>query len=143
MSAITDSRQATLAAIRSREHPHCVVCGRAHPHGLHVDFEVLPDGSVAAEFPCEEPFEGYPGIIHGGVLSALADGAMLHCLFAQGRRAVTANLSVQFRHPVEVGVPATVRARLLEQTDALYTLSAEIVQAGQVKARATGRFWAR
>jgi uncharacterized protein (TIGR00369 family) len=106
-----------------------------------VRFEALPDGSTRGSFDCQKSFEGFPGIIHGGVLSALADCAMLHCLFARGQSALTVELSVQFRHPVRVGQRATVQARLVEQSRSLYTLTADIVQGGQVKVRAMGRFF--
>ena len=96
-----------------------MVCSPANPQGLQVRFEVLANGSTQVRFACENAYEGYPGIIHGGVLSALLDGAMLHCLFARNQPAVTAELSMQFRHPVEVGIPAMVLARLIEQADSL------------------------
>jgi hypothetical protein len=37
---------------------------------------------------------------------------MTHCLLAFGRTAVTAELTVKYNHPVAIGRPATVRARL-------------------------------
>jgi hypothetical protein len=143
MCAITDHELIDLQDVRAREHPDCVVCSSANPKGLQVCFEVLADGSTQGNFACGKAYEGYPGIVHGGVLSALLDGAMLHCLFAQGCRALTVDLSIQFRHAVEVGTPATVRAELLEQSGSLYLLAAEVVQSGQVRTRATGRFLAR
>jgi acyl-coenzyme A thioesterase PaaI-like protein len=132
-----------LQNVSAREHPNCVVCSQDNPQGLGVRFEVLADGSVQGDFACQGAYEGYPGIIHGGVLSALLDGAMLHCLFAIGCRAVTVDLSIQFRHPVKVRTPATVRARLLGRSDSLFTLAGEIIQGDHVKTRATGRFLAR
>jgi acyl-coenzyme A thioesterase PaaI-like protein len=141
MSAITDAGQGTLHATRSREHPDCIVCGRGNPYGLRLHFDVLADGSTEGQFDCDKAFEGYSGVIHGGVLSALVDGAMLHCLFARGEPALTVALSMQFRHPVVVGVPALVRAELLERSHSICTLAAEIVQNGRVSVRATGRFF--
>lgn len=128
--------------MQEREHPGCVVCSRHNPYGLHVLFELLDENSVQGHFDCGKTFEGYDGIIHGGVLSALVDSAMLYCLFAKDTPGVTADLAVQFRHQVSVGSPATVRARLIEQTGPVYYLKAEIIQNEQVKVRATGRFLA-
>lgn len=134
---------ATARTCAAREHLDCVVCSPANPQGLQVRFEVLADGSTQGRFACEKAYEGYPGIIHGGILSSLLDGAMLHCLFARKGPAVTVELSVQFRHPVQIGSPATVRAKIVEHIDSLYTLSGEVVQQGQLKVKATGRFLAR
>jgi acyl-coenzyme A thioesterase PaaI-like protein len=143
MSAITETSATVLGATRSREHPDCIVCSPTHPQGLQVRFEVLADGSTQGYFACDKAFEGFPGIIHGGVLSSLVDCAMLHCLFARGESALTVELSIQFRHPVEVGVPAVVCAELTEQGHSLYALAARILQQGQVKVKASARFLAK
>ncbi len=140
MSATTDSSWRQVDAVRSREHPDCIVCAPDNPHGLHVRFEVLADGSTQGCFACQKVFEGFPGVIHGGVLSALADEAMLHCLLARGVSGMTAELAMQFRHPVQTKVPATIRAELVEQSGSLYTLAATVIQGGQVKVRAKARF---
>jgi acyl-coenzyme A thioesterase PaaI-like protein len=124
-------------------HPGCFVCSPSNPRGLRVRFEPASDGSVRGRFDCERFFEGYPHIIHGGVLTALLDEAMLHCLLARDLPAVTVDLSVQFRHPVTAAGHAAVRARVVECSPPLYHLTAEVTQAGQVKTRARGRFVVR
>jgi acyl-CoA thioesterase FadM len=68
---------------------------------------------------------------------------MTHCLVALGREAVTAELTVRFRHPVATGRPATVRARLERERAPFYRLRAELVQDGVVKAAATAKFLER
>ena len=67
------------------------------PAELGLEFRVLADGSVTASFDCGESFDGYGGMLHGGVVSAIADGAMTNSLFAYGIAAVTAELNVRFR----------------------------------------------
>ena len=79
--------------ICSKVHPECVVCSIANAKGLHLKFDVLDDGSVKADFQCNKAFEGYPGILHGGVISMILDGAMGHCIFALGQTAVTVEMT--------------------------------------------------
>jgi len=129
-----------LEATRHDMHPRCVVCGRPDPAGLGLEFRVLADGSVTASFDCGESFEGYGGMLHGGVVSAIADGAMTNCLFAHGIAAVTAELNVRFRHPMVLGTPLTVTARITRRAEPLFLVEAELTQAGQLKAKATGKF---
>jgi acyl-coenzyme A thioesterase PaaI-like protein len=107
---------------------------------LQLDFVSGDDGSVAATFTCDETLEGYRGIMHGGMISSVLDGAMTHCMFAHGKTAVTAELSTRFRHPILIQQVATVSARIKRSSHPLYLLEAQIVQAGQVKATATGKF---
>lgn len=140
MSAITEPTAELLHSTRDGQHARCVVCGQPGPPGLGLAFDVGRDGSVSATFDCKAAFEGYPGMLHGGVISAIADGAMTNCLFARGVVAVTAELNVRFRHPVELGTPLTATARVIRQTRPLWILEATLTQAGQVRVKAMGKF---
>ncbi len=140
MSAITEASADLLDRTRAGLHPRCVVCGRSDPPGLGLAFRLGPGGEVVADFRPTAGYEGYGGVLHGGVISAIADGAMTNCLFAHGVAAVTAELNVRFRHPIAVGPPLTVRARIARRSEPLFVAEAELTQAGQVKATATGKF---
>jgi len=128
------------ANIRNRVHPNCVVCSLDNTKGLHLEFVSGYDGSISATFNCDEAFEGYPGFLHGGVISSILDGAMGHCIFARGQAGVTVEMATRFRHPVIIHQEASVSARIERASHPLYILEAQIVQAGQVKATATGKF---
>ena len=143
MSVTTEPAQNLLERTRQAAHPLCVVCGRSHECGLGLRFSLCEDGSVEARFECGRAFQGYEGIVHGGITSALLDGAMTNCLFAHGTVAVTGEMTVRFRHPVELGRPLVVRARIVKSKTPLYVTEAEIIQEGQVKAKATGKFMDR
>lgn len=122
-------------------HPKCVVCAASNPRGLALRFAASADGrGVEAAFECHEVFQGYIGLIHGGIVSAVLDGAMAHCLFHLGRVAHTGSLAVRFRHPIVVDRQAIVRARLERSLGRLHVLSAELEQDGQVKATASAKF---
>jgi len=129
-----------LREIRKRVHPGCVVCSEGNRQGLKLDFSVSDDGVVSADFIFDKVLEGYPGMLHGGILSAILDGAMTNCLLAHDRVAVTADFRVRFRHPVATDQAARVQARITLSRPPLYDLKAEIIQDGQVKITATGKF---
>lgn len=126
--------------VSGQAHPSCFVCSPRHLSGMGLRFIPQGDGSVAAEFSCDALYEGYEGMVHGGIISTLLDGAMTHCLFALGHVAVTADLHVRFRHPLYTGQEATVRAKMTCEASPLFVLEAQVVQAGQVKATAIGKF---
>jgi uncharacterized protein (TIGR00369 family) len=132
--------QRRLEAERHLNHPHCVVCGNTNGHGLHLDFAAAADGSVSAVFQCEESLEGYAGVVHGGMVSSLLDGAMTNCLFARGIVAVTAEITVRFQRLLRIGEPAQVRAWVTRSTPHLHFLAAEITQSGSVAATARAKF---
>ncbi len=127
-------------SIQKQAHPYCVACSLLNEKGLHLNFEADDDG-VVAHFECDRDCEGYPGILHGGIIATILDGAMGNCLFVRGQAAVTVEMTTRFRHPIYINRQATVNARLVRNADPLYLLEAEIVQDGQVKATAEGKFY--
>jgi acyl-coenzyme A thioesterase PaaI-like protein len=140
---ITESAEGRLREMRARAHPNCVVCSAANGRGLRLEFRTCEDGGVQATFDCREGYEGYPSVLHGGVVSTLLDGAMTNCLFAHGHPGVTAEITVRCRHPVRTGRTATVRAWIEHRSPRLHVLRAELTQDGQLKATARGKFMAR
>jgi len=122
-------------------HPACIACRPESAGGLGLRFG--PDGhdGVVAEFACAAAYQGYPDRVHGGVIATLLDAAMTHCLFAREIRGYTAKLNVRFHRPVEVGVPATVHARLTDARPPLYLLRGELRQGGVLRASARASFW--
>ena len=121
-------------------HPHCWVCSPDNGHGLGVEFRDDSMGGVEGTFACDEAFTGYAGLLHGGVISSLLDGAMTNCLLARGLIAVTADLQVRFHHPVQIGRVAAIRAKLKNTRNLVYILEGELLQNGVVCATAVGKF---
>jgi acyl-coenzyme A thioesterase PaaI-like protein len=142
-AAVHDAKSESRASLRTRLHPRCVVCSPDHPCGLGLCFVAGADDTVVADFELDRAVEGYEGWSHGGITSAVLDGAMTNWLFAHGLAGVTAELNVRFRHPLILEEPAQVTARLKGASHPLYELEAQITQNGQLKARATGRFMHR
>lgn len=88
----------------------------------------------------DESLQGYPRMMHGGIISLLLDAAMTHCLFDHGAAGVTARMEIKFRHPVTVEEPVQIRARIVRASPPTYQLRAEISQGERIKATATGLF---
>lgn len=95
---------------------------------------------MRARFDCGEIFQSYSGLIHGGIVSLLLDGAMTNCMFAKNKKTVTGMLTVRYKHPVAINRTAEISARLAKSVPPLYYLEAELSQDGKVLARATGKF---
>ena len=130
----------TMPDLRGQYHPDCIVCGPNCRHGLKMQIALDDQGVAVGNFNCDGLYEGYSGIMHGGVISALLDGAMTNCLFLHGRAAVTAQLVINFRHPVRLNVPAQVRAWITQGDPPVFRLQAQLVQEGEVKAAARAAF---
>jgi acyl-coenzyme A thioesterase PaaI-like protein len=129
-----------LEHVQASAHPFCFACSGSNPMGLALRYTTAEDGSVSASFLGHCALEGYPGVLHGGLVATLLDGAMTNCLFARGIQAMTAELRVRYHAEVAVADALTVRAQLESSHHGLLELRAEIQQGGQVKASAQGKF---
>ena len=134
------TRRNTITNVSNEVHPNCIVCSLANARGLHLDFVSGDDGGITATFNYDEALEGYQGVMHGGVICSILDGAMTHCMFAQGKTAVTAQMSIRFRHPILIRQMATVSAHIEKSCHPLYVVKSEIVQDSEIRATATGKF---
>ena len=107
---------------------------------MHLEFVLAKDGHVSCGFACEKSFEGYPCVLHGGIISSIVDGAMTNCLFAHEVTALTAELNVRFRSPVVTGQTAKVSAKVIRSDSPLHVVEAKITQNGKTRVTATGKF---
>ncbi|MBM3311171.1 MAG: PaaI family thioesterase [Candidatus Aminicenantes bacterium] len=85
----------------------CFACGRSNPDGLRLRMEYPAPGRCRAEFVPKRKFQGWRGLVHGGVLSTLLDEGFAHATGGpeRGREAaaVTAEMTVRFKRPARVG----------------------------------------
>ena len=97
----------------------CFICGRENPLGLKARWESdRASGEARCRLVIPEHFNGYPGVVHGGIVTALLDEAMARSVLVEGNfddLLVTARLEVTFRRPTPTGTPVTVVGRLLRR----------------------------
>jgi uncharacterized protein (TIGR00369 family) len=82
---------------------YCWICGEKNKGGLQLKFD-LDKGAktIQTSFIPTETYQGYAGIVHGGILSALLDEATAKLAFELGYNAVTAMLNVRFKNPAKI-----------------------------------------
>ena len=122
------------------DHANCIVCGFQNPLGLNLDFKRAPDGSVTALWRSTWCHQGYKGVLHGGIIATLLDGAMTHCLFQNGIRGVTCDLNIRFRKPIPCGDEILIYSRLLSTRKSLYRLESGILMRQELMAEGQARF---
>jgi len=126
-----------------RGHSHCLLCGEQNPLSARLHFIALDDGSVRATFHARKELQGYDGILHGGVICALLDAAMTHCLFHKGVQAVTGEMNIRFQESIPCHATIEARARMVSARAPLFWMEAELVTNNTIKARATAKFMKR
>jgi uncharacterized protein (TIGR00369 family) len=93
---------------------HCFVCGLENEHGLHLRFFQTEEGDVIVETIVPDHFQGYPGIVHGGIVASLVDEALgrVHMGLADDPRFMfTAKMTVNYRKPVPTETPIRIVAQ--------------------------------
>ncbi len=84
---------------------HCFVCGLENQYGLQLRFFETGPGEVTAEYTVPEHFQGYPGLVHGGIVTAMLDEVTgrAHINDEHTRFMYTAKLEIRFRKNVPIG----------------------------------------
>ncbi len=110
----------------------CFVCGQDNQGGLKLRFHLdRDDKSLSADFTPAKTWQGYKGIVHGGIISTVLDEAMTKLAYSLGMNAVTGKLTVRFKRPLMVGERVRVTGRILKE-------SGHIVEAGAVAVKDDG-----
>ena len=105
----------------------CFGCGDLNPIGLHLKFVLGADG-VGARFVPSPEHQGFDNVVHGGIISTLLDEAMAWATARAGLWAVTGEMRVRFRQPLQVGELTTVSARVTGSRGRTVTATAELAR---------------
>ncbi len=90
----------------------CFICGLENPVGLHLHIYETAPGEVQTTYTAPEHFQGYPGVLHGGIVGAILDELSGRSLMGSDpmtpRFMFTARLEVKYRRNVPIGVPLRI-----------------------------------
>jgi uncharacterized protein (TIGR00369 family) len=121
-------------------HQNCFACGSKNGAGLGLKFHKEEDGSVFGYFLADPRFEGYSGMVHGGIIATLLDSAMTHCLLKNGIPALTGTLSIRYSLPIRTGTVVKLEARVVNQSHGLFILQGKAFVHGQKMASAEAKY---
>lgn len=118
----------------------CYACGNANEHGLHMEFRREGDRTIC-EYAPREYQQGYPGRMHGGIVTTMIDEAMGWAVYHAREWGATARLSVRFRKPVRLDEHLRIEAWIVRNKHRLMELRAEMRDsAGELLAEGDGTF---
>jgi acyl-coenzyme A thioesterase PaaI-like protein len=101
--------------MRFESYGKCFVCGDENPGGLRLRFEIDKDRkTLKTTFVAGEVFQGFDGVVHGGIVSTLLDEAMAKLAYELGYGGVTAVLEIRFRKPAPILTPLFVHGEIVE-----------------------------
>jgi uncharacterized protein (TIGR00369 family) len=125
---------------RRRARRGCFGCGDLNPNGLKLAFR-LEGGVAVAEFDPDPQHQGYPGLMHGGLVATILDEAMGWAIYGRGIWAMTARMQVRFRRSVPLDRRLRVSAHVTNQRQRLLQARAELRdEGGTLLAEGEGAF---
>jgi uncharacterized protein (TIGR00369 family) len=123
------TQPAILSYSDFRIRPHnCFACGELNEIGLHLQLNLEPD-RCWTELVMPRRFEGWEGIIHGGILCTVLDEVMAWALVVHDNWGVTARMSIDFRKPVTVGQSIRAEGWIKEARRRIQVTAGRIVDA--------------
>jgi acyl-coenzyme A thioesterase PaaI-like protein len=86
---------------------HCFICGLENPVGLHLHIYETAPGVVESSYTAPDHFQGYPGVLHGGIVGAIIDEISGRTQMGSDplkpRFMFTAKMEVRYRKNVPIG----------------------------------------
>jgi acyl-coenzyme A thioesterase PaaI-like protein len=118
---------------------YCFGCGAQNPHGLKLDFRI-EDKRAVAEFQPRAEHQGYPGLVHGGLIATALDEAMGWAMYTLGVWAVTGRMEVKYRRPLPLDAKATVSGEIVRDRGRWLEVRGEVRSGGKLVAESEGLF---
>lgn len=107
----------------------CFGCSPDHPHGLHLTFAREGD-EVVTRFTPGDTHQGPPGIMHGGLVTTVADElAAWALILLRDKFGFTAEIAAKLHRPLRVGVAAEGRASIARESRRVVRVRVELTQA--------------
>ncbi|NIP38533.1 MAG: PaaI family thioesterase [Candidatus Dadabacteria bacterium] len=94
----------------------CFACDPSNKMGLRMKFFADDDtGEVFVKMNLEKHFEGFPGILHGGIQCALMDEVAFWAMFDKLKKiGLTANIELNYKRKVETLKEIEIRGKVGE-----------------------------
>ena len=121
--------------VEPRPHPNCFGCGDENPHGLQLEM-TIEDGELSADFTPAPHHQGWPGMVHGGVISALLYEVMENWTYLNGIVTMMRSMNTRLRTPAKIGRPIRATSWLVSREGREISVAAKLESDGKVIAEA-------
>jgi uncharacterized protein (TIGR00369 family) len=117
----------------------CFACGMENPDGLRIEWKI--EGmTTCAEFIADQKYQGWKGIVHGGIIATLLDEAMTRLAWIVCGGALTAEMVVRYVAPAPIGEKLLIRGEIIKESRKLIEAKAIVTDvSGRIIAHSTGK----
>ena len=107
------------------EYPNCFGCGQDNPIGLRLNLWLEGD-RLRASFTPQEVHQGWPGTVHGGIITALLYEIMENLMYKQGTITMMRGMEAKLRSPASVGKKLLAESWLEERSGRELSVHSEL-----------------
>jgi uncharacterized protein (TIGR00369 family) len=101
-----------------------------NPYGLKLQFVDDGDSTVRAGVIVPDHYNGYPGVVHGGIIAAILDETSGRALLIRGHDIrnlfVTLKMEIRYRQPTPTNTPLTAIGNIVKVGASRATVHGEI-----------------
>jgi uncharacterized protein (TIGR00369 family) len=116
---------------------NCFVCGKDNSFGFKAEFVINPvERRATTVVRIPEQFQGWSGITHGGIISALLDEISAQACMGAGFQIVTSEIKIRYRAPVPTGSVVTAIGKVVGERRRLVDVQARLELDGKIMADA-------
>jgi uncharacterized protein (TIGR00369 family) len=121
---------------------HCFVCGSLNMSGLRVRPLIdAPSQSATMRLAIPRDFQGWQGIVHGGILATLLDETCAYAAKGLVAHVVTIEMTVRYKKPVPLETELLVTATVVSRRRKIIEVKGEIEIGGELYAEANAKMF--
>ncbi|MFH1074450.1 MAG: PaaI family thioesterase [Candidatus Firestonebacteria bacterium] len=123
-----------------RDDHFCFACGKNNPDGLKLDFR-MEGGKLYTDYTFPKKFQGYAGIVHGGMLSLVLDEVMVNLPWKKyNNPVVSAELNIRLRKPARIGEKIIFSAEIEKEVkNIIFVKGSAASESGEIFATASAK----
>ena len=121
---------------------HCFVCGAMNRIGLRVRPTIdAARQSASCSLAIPKEFQGWEGIVHGGILATLLDETCAYAARGLVEHVVTAEITVSYKKPVPLATELLVTATVVSQRRKIIEVKGRIEIGGEIYVEARAKMF--
>jgi acyl-coenzyme A thioesterase PaaI-like protein len=98
----------------------CFACGKGNENGLQLDFSFSEqEKRIETTFVPSDTYQGWKGVLHGGIIATLVDESMAKLAQRLGYRVLTASLDIRFKKVAKTSDSLHVSAEIAKHSKKL------------------------
>jgi uncharacterized protein (TIGR00369 family) len=127
-----------MTKLKLEDDHYCFACGLDNPDGLRIEW-ITSGKTATATFIADRKYQGWKGILHGGIIATLLDEAMTRLAWLACGGALTAEMTIRFVAPAEIGKLLDIHGEIINERRKIVEMKATIHSSGTFIAHATGK----